>query len=383
MPMSWECRTVEKQREEFVIAAQNCKNFSAVCREFGITRKTGYKWKERNETGAPMTDQNRAPNSVANKTSEQMEQAILRVRAENPGWGAKTIHRVLENAGYQDLPCVKTVNNILNRNGCISEEESQKRVPFVRYAMEHCNDMWQTDFKGEFLLNNGKYCYPLDILDDCSRFALAIRPAETTANVVIPGFEAAFREYGLPKVILSDNGAQFAGFRQGFTQFEKWLMNLDILPIHGRIKHPQTQGKIERFHRSMKEELLKHNTFDDLHQADQALQEWRIKYNTIRPHEALHMLCPAEVYVPSKRSYPDKIKPYEYSGQYHVIKVNSWGYVRFANFQVYLSETMIGEYVEFRPSDDDTAFSLCYRNFKIAEYDAATGKRLNRKISRL
>lgn len=381
--MSWECKTVEEQREQFAIAAQGSKNFSAVCRTYGITRKTGYKWLRRYEAGETMHDRSKEPKRVANKTTPETEQLVLGMREDNPGWGARTIRRVLENKGHWDLPCVKTVNNILRRHGCIDAEESQKREPFIRYAKEHCNDMWQADFKGEFLLNNGNYCYPLDILDDCSRFSVKIQTSETTANVVIPGFEAAFREYGLPKAILTDNGAQFAGFRQGFTQFEKWLMNLDILPIHGRIKHPQTQGKIERFHRSMKEELLKYHSFEDLEQADRAIQQWRVKYNTVRPHEALQMRCPADVYVPSARKYPDKIAPYEYSGQYHVIKVNSWGYVRFANFQVYLSETMINEYVEFRPSEDDQRFSLCYRNYKIAEYNASTGERINRKIIRL
>jgi len=381
--MSWEWRSVEEQRAAFVIAAQNCNNFSAVCRTFGITRKTGYKWMERYKAGEPMNDQSRAPHSIANKTPVEMEERILRVRIENPGWGAKTIRRVLENEGQKALPCVKTINNILHRYGCIDPEESAKREPFVRYAKEHCNDMWQADFKGEFLMNNGRYCFPLDIIDDCSRFAIMIKPAETTANVVIPGFTAAFQEYGLPKAVLSDNGAQFAGYKQGYTQFEKWLMNLDVLPIHGRIKHPQTQGKIERFHRSMKSELLKYHSFDNLNEANDALQKWKTKYNTIRPHEALHMLCPADVYVPSNRKFPDKIEDYTYSGQYHVIKVNSWGYIRFAHFQVYLSQTMIGEYVEFRPSEDDKTFSICYRNFKIAEYDAATGVRLNRRISRL
>lgn len=380
--MSWECRTVEEQREAFVIAAQNSKNFSAVCREFGITRKTGYKWMKRYSEGKPMKNQSTAPTFIANKTPAETEKLIIDLRTDNPGWGASTIHRVLENEGHA-MPCVKTVNNILHRYGCIDPVESDKRKTFIRYAKEHCNDMWQTDFKGEFLMKNGKYCYPLDIIDDCSRFAIKIYPTESTANVVIPTFETAFKEYGMPKAVLSDNGAQFAGFKQGFTQFEKWLMNLDILPIHGRIKHPQTQGKIERFHRSMKSELLKYNEFNDLKDADNAIQEWRNKYNNIRPHEALNMLCPADVYVSSERKYPNKIPPYEYNGQFHVIKVNSWGYLRFANFQVYLSETMIGEYIEFRPSDDDLTFDLYYRNFRIAQYDANTGNRLNRKIVRL
>ncbi len=381
--MSWECKTVKERREEFVREARSRKNFSEVCREYGITRKTGYKWLERAEQGKTMSDQSRAPHVIANRTPKETEDLILGLRAENPGWGARTIHQVLTNEGHEDLPCVKTVNNILSRNGCIEPEESAKRERIKRFSMEHSNDMWQTDFKGEFKMQNGRYCYPLDILDDCTRFAIKIKPAETTANVVISAFEEAFREFGLPKMILSDNGSQFSGFKHGYTHFEKWLMDLDVLPIHCRIKHPQTQGKIERFHRSMKSELLKHRTIADIPDADAAFQEWRYKYNFVRPHEALGMLRPADVYVPSKRPLPDKIRKYDYTGRYHVIKVNSWGYVRFAGFQVYLSETMIDEFVEFRPSEEDAVFALCYRNFKIAEYDASTGERLNRTISRL
>ena len=370
-------------REEFANVALNSANFSAVCRDYCITRKTGYKWLKRYVEGLPMSDRSKAPLHIANKTDPETEKIILDVRADNPGWGAKTIHKVLENSGYDNLPCVKTINNILNRNNCIDPIESEKRVPLSRFAREHSNDMWQTDFKGEFMMKNGKYCFPLDIIDDCTRFAVKIAPFESTANVVIPCFKAAFREYGMPKAVLSDNGAQFAGFRKGFTQFEKFLMNCDILPIHGRFHHPQTQGKIERFHRSMKNELLNHRTFDNIYDADKALQEWRGKYNSIRPHEALNMMCPADVYVKSKREYKEEIPIYEYSGEYHVIKVNTWGYVRFAHYQVYISETMINEHIEFRHSDDGNSFFACYRNFKIAEFDVHTGKLINRRISRL
>lgn len=241
----------------------------------------------------------------------------------------------------------------------------------------------QTDFKGEFLMADKKYCYPLNIFDDCSRFLITTAPSLSTANMVIPTFKKAFYEYGMPESVLSDNGAQFAGFRQGFTQFEKWLMNHNVLPIHGRFKHPQTQGKIERMHRTMKNELLKHTVIENIEDANIKLQMWRDKYNNLRPHEALGMRCPAEVYIPSNRTYNDTVKPYEYGGQYHVIKVNSWGYVRFDKWQIYLSETMINEHIEFRPNPHGDSFIACYRNFKIAEFSSIDGKLLNRKISRL
>ena len=381
--MPWESKTVEKLREEFVLAARESSNVSSLCREFGITRKTGYKWVERFKSGLELKDHSRRPNLVANKTSAKTEQLILSLRKENPGWGAKTIKKVLENHGHQNIPCVKTVNNILDRNGCILKEESEKRHKYIRFQKEHCNEMWQADFKGDFELNNGKRCYPLDIIDDHSRYLIKIVPSESTKNIVIPAFESAFYEYGMPLSVLSDNGGQFAGFKQGYTQFEKWLMCLDILPIHCRIKHPQTQGKIERFHRTLKDELLKHNSFDDIEQAGHKIQAWREKYNNIRPHESLNMLTPSDVYVKSDRQYTGRIEPYEYSGEYPILKVNCKGYISFEFERLYFSETFIGEYIEFRPNPLGDSFYACFRNFKIAEFDSVSGKRINRSIFRL
>ena len=379
--MPWKDKTVEELRKEFIEAANTASNFSSLCREFGITRKTGYKWLKRCEESDDLTDRSHVPHCIPGKTPEEIERIILNLRSENPGWGAKTLRKVLENNGYANLPCVRTINNILLRNGCISEAESQKRKEFIRFQREYCNELWQVDFKGDFALLDGTRCFPLDILDDCSRYCLRAEGKSNTQGVR-QSFEATFVEFGLPKAILSDNGAQFAGFKGGYTQFERWLMDLDIIPIHGRIMHPQTQGKIERFHRTMKTELLEHRIFANLSEASVALDQWRIKYNEVRPHEALGMKCPAEVYIPSQRSYPTKIEPYEYSGLYHMVKVNNWGYLRFDNIRVFLSETMADTYLEIRPTENDS-FWVCYRNYRIAEIDAITGKLLNRRIYRL
>lgn len=381
--MPWKDRTVEELREEFVhAAAGSSRNFSALCREFGITRKTGYKWITRSRGGETMQNRSRRPHSVANRTAPEIEQQIVAIRQSHPGWGARKIAHVLGET-EPCPPCVKTVNNILNRYHCIDKEESLKHMPHIRFEKERCNEMWQADFKGEFRMQDGNYCFPLDIMDDHSRFAIRVEADTHTAGRVIPTFREAFYEYGMPDSILSDNGAQFAGFRQGYTQFEKWLMNHDVLPLHGRIKHPQTQGKIERFHRTMKQELLKHYTPADITDAARALHAWRDSYNCERPHEALGMKCPAAIYVPSARIYCDAVESYTYGGAFHVIKVNSWGYVRFDRFQIYLSETMAGEYIEFRPHRDRDTFVACYRNFAIGEFDARTGELLHRRISRL
>ena len=379
--MPWRDKTVEELRKEFVEAAKTTNNFSSLCREFGISRKTGYKWVERNNQSCSMTDRSHAPVHIPGRTPIEIERAILQVRADNPEWGAKTILKVLKNNGYEKLPCVRTANNILQRNGCISESESQKREAFLRFQREHCNELWQIDFKGDFPLLNGTRCYPFDILDDCSRFCIGLFAKGNTKGIT-KDMEQVFREYGLPKAILSDNGEQFAGLRGGFTHFEKWLMDLDILPIHGRPLHPQTQGKIERFHRTMKNELLKRNMFFDLADADKHLTEWRTKYNNIRPHEAIGMRCPADAYIPSERQYSEKIEPYEYSGLYRILRVNYKGYLRFDSKVIYLSETMTGSDLELRPQEGSAA-DLCYRNFKIAEIDLAAGQLLNRRVSRL
>ena len=380
--MPWKEKTVEELRKEFAEAAKESTNFSSLCREFGITRATGYKWVNRYELQEALSDRSRRPNTIANKTPKSIELQILEARQNHPGWGAKKIKVFLERKGTE-MPCAKTINNILNRNGYISKEESLKHKAFTRFEKEKCNEMWQTDFKGEFKMRNGKYCFPLDIFDDHSRFVIRIKPSESTANLVLPTFREAFYEYGKPQSVLSDNGAQFSGFRHGYTQFEKWLMNNDVLPIHGRIKHPQTQGKIERFHRAMNQEVLNHYTPKDIADAERVLSSWRDNYNNERPHEALGMKCPSDIYVASDRVYHDEFKKYEYGGQYHVIKVNSWGYVRFDRWQVYLSETMINEYIELRPNANGETFIACYRNFAIAEFDAHTGELMHRKIWRL
>lgn len=380
--MPWKDKTVEELRKEFTEAAKDSHNFSALCREFGITRATGYKWVRRYEEYGSLSDKSRCPNVIANKTPESVEQQIIKARSENPGWGAKKLKVNLERKGIE-LPCVKTINNILNRYGCISKEESLKHKPYIRFEKEYCNEMWQTDFKGEFQMKDGNYCFPLDIFDDRSRYIIKIKPSTSTSNLVLPAFRDAFYEFGMPNSILSDNGVQFSGFRHGYTQFEKWLMNHDVLPIHGRIKHPQTQGKIERFHRAMKQELLTYYTPTDITDAERVLNAWRDRYNNERPHEALGMRCPADIYEPSNRTYCDTVKKYEYGGEYHVIKVNSWGYVRFDIWQIYLSETMVNEFIEFRPNDKKESFVACYRNFVIAEFDVHTGKLIHRKISRL
>lgn len=378
--MPWERKTVMEQKEAFLVNAQaREESFSALCRRYGISRKTGYKWLRRAENEESLEDRSRQPHSSPGKTPEDVEQLILQTRDTYPKWGGIKIKNTLEREGHTDIPSAKTCSNILKRNGKISAEETAKHRAHQRFEREECNELWQTDFKGDFPLLDGTRCYPLDILDDHARFCLLSEP-KPRATGVKESFEAVFKEYGLPKAILSDNGSQFAGFKKGITQFERFLMDLDIEPIHGRIMHPQTQGKIERFHRTMKEELLC-TPIENMRAAKKAFEEWRWRYNNLRPHNALGMKTPAEVYQSSSRKY-ETPREYAYAANAKVGKVNNWGYLRFGPVQVYLSETFANTYLEIRPVDKDR-FWIIYRNYKIGTVDAISKTLSNRTIRRL
>ena len=378
--MSWEAKTVMEQREQFVKeATEGNGTITALCRKYGISRKTGYKWLNRAAEGLQLCDQSRRPNQQPSKTADELEALIVQMRLSHPAWGGKTIRAVLEAAGVEGLPSDKTCCNILKRNGLIDPAESAKHTAFQRFEKHHCNEMWQTDFKGDFLLGNGVRCYPLTILDDHSRYSIRIEP-KVSATDVKSSFIAAFQEYGLPNSVLSDNGSQFAGAHRGLSTFERFLIDLDILPIHGRPIHPQTQGKIERFHRTFKQEALRTIPID-MDNAATRFANWRWTYNEVRPHHALGMKTPASVYQPSTRKYYEP-KPYVYDEESRLIKVNNWGYLRFGSNQLFLSETMADTYVEIRFTENDK-FSVIYRNYIIASIDAVEGKLLERHIRRL
>lgn len=380
--MPWMEKRVKMLREEFIHRSlETGRNFSALCEEYGISRKTGYKWLKRYHDDENLGDQSKNPRRFINKTNQTIERLIIDTRKECPAWGARKIQVYLCGKGYE-MPCVRTVNNILGRNGLISREASLARRPIKRFEREKNNELWQADFMGDFLMVDGNRCYPLTILDDHSRYALLIEPKHNQRDVT-KNFIHVFRMYGLPEAILTDNGANFSGLKNGYTLFERALFDQDILPIHGRPYHPQTQGKIERFHRSLQNEVLKLHRPIDIADAKRALSQWRELYNFERPHQALGDRCPAQVYSPSQREYKEKVPQYDYSSQYRLYKINNWGFLRLANYQIFISETFRDTYVQLIPSEGDDAALVCYRNFVIAKIDVANGRLLSRKAYRL
>lgn len=371
--MPWEERIIVTMREEFVkrVLAHE-KSKAALCREYGISRPTGDKWIERYLNGQPLNDQNRAPHNVANRTADDIERFIVDYRKKYPAIGAAKIHRMLLDEGFENIPCPRTINDIFKRNGLITKEASQAATPYVRFEKSEPNEMWQADFKGHFAMKNGIRCHPLDIIDDCSRFNLCCAPllGETYIEVRHQ-MERVFKEYGMPYSFLCDNGTPWGTPQStGFSRFEVWLMELGILTLHGRILHPQTQGKEERFNGSLTREFLKYVAFENQEDARIKLEEYRDFYNNKRPHFALDLDTPAKHYRPSSRIYTEKISEWEYDEEYEIRKVKETGYITIRNQGYFLSEAFGGKNVAVKESSNSShLINLYFRQFIIGQID--------------
>lgn len=359
-------------REEFVkrVLAQE-KSKSALCREYGISRPTGDKWIKRYLHGESMSNQSRAPKRRPRQTPEAIEEEIVAMRKRHPAIGATKMRKMMFNAGRKDLPCARTFNNIFNRHGLITREASLAATPYTRFEKSYPNEMWQADFKGHFALGNRMRCHPLNIIDDHTRFNLCCEAltGETYEDVKAV-VERLFREYGLPFSFLCDNGNPWGTSQSlGYTHFEVWLMDLGVLTLHGRPRHPQTQGKEERFNRSFTRECLRLNTFADLCQAQRIFDEYRSFYNNERPHFAIDLDVPASRYEASERKFPEKIEHWEYEPGCQLCKVKSTGYFNYRGQGYFLSEAFGGKTIAVRESRLPGQVTLLYRQFRIGRID--------------
>jgi len=361
-------------RLEFVqLAMKDGANISQLCRDFGISRKTGYKWLERfvegGGTASSLIDHSRRPHCSPARTPAAVEQAVLQVRQEHPAWGGRKIRAYLQRRGQSNVPSPSTITEILRRHDHIDPEESMKHRPYQRFEMEAPNQLWQMDFKGYFSLAAGGYCHPLTVLDDHSRFLLGLRacPNERQGTVT-SHLTSLFRQYGLPERMLMDNGSPW-GYDGPvpFTQFSTWLIRLGIAISHPRSYHPQTLGKDERLHRSLKAELLSQCSLENLDQCQVAFDRWRQIYNCERPHEALDLDCPASRYQPSHRPFPEQLPPVLYDARDIVRKVDATGKIYFRNRTFYLGKAFRGEAVALRPAETDGSFDIYFCHQRVAQ----------------
>lgn len=314
--MPWKEMDAMTLRKEFVeLAMQAGSNIRMLCRYYRISSRTGYKWIHRyREAGeAGLEDGSKRPKHSPRRTAASVEQAVLQKREET-GWGGRKIARVLRNAGQRGVPHPNTITDILRRNGKIPEEAQQSHKAWERYERSLPNALWQMDFKGHFAMLQGR-CHPLTLLDDHSRFCLGLQAcADETIQTTQPHLISIFRRYGLPLALLCDNGGPWgSGYPHlELTRLTVWLIRLGIQVLHGRPGHPQTQGKDERFHRTLKAEVLQGTAFADLADCQRHFDPFRDRYNLVRPHDALGLDTPSQHYQPSIFPFPELLPPVEY-----------------------------------------------------------------------
>lgn len=369
--MPWSEVTTLSLRKEFVLLAQQEEfNISLLCRNFNISRKTGYKLLKRFKALGPegLHDLPRRPHSSPLQTTEDIEQLVLSLRGDHPAWGGRKLKRRLENLGHQGVPAASTITEILRRNGRLDPAESVKHAPFTRFEHPEPNDLWQMDFKGHFPVRYGR-CHPLTAVDDHSRFNIILRACgdEKTATVETALIDA-FRRYGLPKRMTMDNGSPWGNKEaQDLTPLTVLLIRLGIKVSHSRPYHPQTQGKDERFHRTLKAEAITGHYFDDLVECQVKFDLFRDIYNLERPHESLEMQPPVARYRPSERRYPEQLPPIEYGPDDQVRKVQSEGACSFKGKEFRVPKALRGNPIALRPTEIDGVFSVYFCHHKLKE----------------
>jgi transposase InsO family protein len=353
--MVWTEKTTVSLRQEFVsLARQADANVRALCRRFGINPKTGYKWLQRSDAVPgqhALHDRSRRPHTSPTRSSEPVERAVLAMRHQHPSWGGRKIARRLHDLGQAQL-APSTVTHILHRHGLISAQASEQARPWQRFEHEAPNCLWQMDFKGHFPTLAGP-CHALTLLDDHSRFNLLLSAqARTRAAPVQTLLIQVFRRYGLPLRINTDNGPPWgspSAAGHSLSELAVWLIRLGVRVSFSAPYHPQTNGKIERFHRTLQGELLTGRHFADHDAVQRHFDAWRAHYNGIRPHQALDMGTPLQRYRISELAYPERLGPIDYPDTDQVVTVGWNGFIRFQGRRVRLSSALHRLPVGIRP----------------------------------
>lgn len=370
--MPWRASSVSELRRLFVQqVAELGRPLAAVCREHGISRKTGYKWLVRYRLApeASLADQSRRPRASPRRTVDALERQVLDVRQEF-GWGARKIRAYLM-ARNVALPSIATVNAILRRHGQIAAPPEPQDADWQRFVRSQPNELWQCDHKGPIEVGRQKV-YPLSVLDDHSRFLLAFDPClDLTMKTAFGVLWNAFGEFGLPEAILCDNA-----FGTNFTVpktpswFDARLIRLGVRPLHGKPYHPQTQGKIERFHGTLERELWPRVRRDELTHFAEDSRRWRTEvYNLARPHESLQDRPPAAVYRPSLRPRPDKVPDVEYPADAVLRKVTPRGEVYWNGYRIMAGYGLVGEHVRIEEREREVALHYAWKEIRLLAND--------------
>jgi putative transposase len=356
-------------RDEFVRTVHRGRHpITEICRAFGISEKTGHKWLARFATeGKPgLEDREHTRHTFAHQLPLPLAEAILELRKQHPTWGPRKLHAYLvRRRPTRAWPAPSTIGALLARHGLV-RARPRPRSPAPAWApfdqpltvAAEPNDVWTTDYKGEFRLGSGMYCFPLTVVDAASRFLLGCTALASTASVLAQQvFTQLFRTYGLPRVIRSDNGIPFASpwALSRLSTLSVWWIRLGIRPERIALGAPQQNGAHERLHKTLKAETT-HPAAATATRQQQRFTAFRREYNTERPHEALDLNTPASRYAPSPRLFPRRVPPLEYPAHAEIRRVQTTGIIKWRGERIWLTHVLAGEDIalEQTPLDDWT-----------------------------
>ena len=363
--MPWKESCHVEERMKFVARLRSGERMTDLCREFGISRKTGYKLAQRFEdySAVGLLDQRRVPERIPHRTSREVAELLVELRQRHPTWGPKKLRtRFIAAHPAIAVPAASTIGELLKKRGLVVPKKRRSH-PLVGYSplchAEAPNDVWCVDFKGQFRLGNGRYCYPLTVTDAYSRMLLTCEGLESTrGDSAQRTFEESFRRWGLPRAIRSDNGAPFASQGiAGLSRLSVWWLRRGIRLERIEPASPQQNGRHERMHRTLKAETTRPAGANMLQQQER-FDRFQDIYNKVRPHEALGQRPPAELYQPASQRFPARISEPDYPLHDLVLKVQKAGHLYMPGSgkktgHIFLSTSLAGEHVGLRELDDD------------------------------
>lgn len=378
--MAWTQTCVMDERTRFIMdLLDGTYCMTELCIDYGISRKSGYKWLRRYEQGgfAALQDLSRAAHSHPHEMSRQVKEAILAVKSRFGKWGAPKIRNRLErmHPEWDRYPAISTIGLFLQRQGLTcSRRRRRKATPSEQplTSGRYSNQVWSADFKGHFKTGNGCRCNPLTISDYASRYLLCCRHLDHTSyeNVKMR-FERTFREYGMPEVIRTDNGTPFASSGlAGLSRLSYWWIRIGIYPERIEPAHPEQNGRHERMHKTLKDHTARPPAHS-LAQQQKLFNEFCVEYNDQRPHEALAMRTPSECYRSSSRQFPSRLPQLSYPDYMQVRKVRDHGDIQYLGRRLFTTESLGGEYVGIEQIDEDMSL-MWYCDYLLGQLDHRT-----------